>query len=1075
MEFIDLQTLTENYVIDRVTIYGQVRRELPRPSNIARSVRTESGGKFAEFKLFGVNLAYHARTIEEKYHVKSKDFIYMINGSVLVYVPESCLNSNTFVEIKGKMAQGKACENYFSLLTWGKDVGGWCIRPSKVSKMMLLDWDESTEHYYYANESIKQGKLIQPESITEQIEIFATENNRRFVEKKETKSVTDDVDYTDIPTVETKQVYFKREDREEVKEYSQLAKDLQVLVEQAKKKKDNFITALSKEYQLENTCSDALLHLIEQLKKFLKTKPSMLASTGRMIVKKYLDSFKNSNMMYLGKPVSAFLADDFEEIVDFIKDKDSLVSFDDIAFELCKDAFTDNESLYAGLLASIIGKNPQDYINIAKNLSSHNISFTKVVTVNPYILQIMTNMSFTQVEYLALCMGKAKETKLELYRDIALIHDYTTDTNYGSTVFTVNQIKNVSTVGVRLTKTQFEKCLKNNTYLTDTIANNIVYYIDGAINPFYDVNQFRGYGAYYYKSISPELKDIAIDNYIKSGMGIQFKKYLTDTSLLEKELYIYDFMHTMASRKSGYEVEEIDKYIAEFERNKGFALETKQRKAVELLVNCGGCIAGGAGSGKTTTNDCVVYVLSRIAPEKEVRFGAPTGKAAKRMQAILHKEVPTLHREFQLGLNSDDSVFEDRVDLKDATNVIYLFDESAMISLNLMYNILKRLDKDTASIYLSGDFDQLPPIGKGLPFKNLLRFMPCIFLEVSKRAKDGSTITADADIVNENSTSENWKWLESKDDFHLVPCASEHIQKVVAGICKHYLGKSTQYEDNTVLSFMGMKEFPELDVSADDIQVVSPIGKASYNWGTSQLNRILQPIFNSNGSYSNTYCYYYSEDYYNRFIIGDRVIHTESNNYGMQWYCSFKDGEFHKTYGYGISNGEVGKIVGFVPVTSAKFYMEDEDKPEDFRYPNNMRRDETYDNPNGYFVVVEYTDYLTDRNFYILYRAELANKTNNVGIGLKGEDLGHLSLFYAGTTHKLQGSQAKLLISVLDYNDRLKNFISKNMIYTIITRAMKLEFFVGSVDNTKYSMLSKARTIQAESNTYTIGELLCNE
>lgn len=1082
MEFIDLQTVTDalsendkkNYVIDRVKIYGQIVKEMPRPLNIASNVRTEQGGKFAEFKLFGVNLSYHARVLEEVYHTDSKDYIYMINGSILVYVPENKIGSKEFVEISGKIAQGKACEDYFSLLTWSKDEKGWCIKPSKVMKMMLLEWDESTEHYFYANKSIKEGKIIQPEEVKEQVEIFAYENNRRFKVKENETSQNLDIDLTDIPVINSNKVVFNKENRAEIKEYSELAKTLNDLLEKSNKQRNRFIESLRKDYKYDGSCNEYLTRMIDNLFKFLKNKPNIAAMTGRAIVKKYLESFgKDAFKEYLGVNVSNFLADDFEEIREFIKDNTSLLSFDGYAWDLCKLAFVDREQLYAGLLAVIIGKNPQDFIDIAIKLKEYNLSFTKIVNINPYILQIATNMSFTQVEYIALCMGKANDMQLELYRDIALLHDYITDINNGSTVYTINQIKYVTTIGVKLTKVQYDKCVKYSTYLSDTIGNNIVYYVDSAISPFYDVSQFRGYGAYYYKSMVNNLKDIAIDNYIRSGMGVKFNNYITDTSLLEKELYVYDFMYKIGRRKTDYDINEIDKYIAEFEQIKGFALEEKQRKAVELLVVSGACIAGGAGSGKTTTSDCFVYVLSKIDPVKEVRFGAPTGKAAKRMQEVLHKEVPTLHREFKLGLVSDESIFEENVEQVDNSNIIYLFDESAMINIVLLYNIVKRLNPKTASIYLFGDFNQLPPIGKGLPFRNLLRFMPCVFLEVSKRAKQGSTITLNADFVNECSDSDNWTWLENSGDFRLVPSASENIQKIVSGICKHYLGKSTKYEDNTILSFMGMKEFPVLDnIKPDDIQVVSPIGKANYSWGTTQLNKILQPIFNSDGKYSTTFCYYYNEDYYIKYIIGDRVIHTETNNYGMQWYCSYKDGEFHKMYGYGISNGEVGKIVGIVKSSNAKFYAEDGEKPESFQYPSNMRRDESYDNQDGYFVVVEYTDYLTDRNFYILYRAELANKDNNIGIALKGEDLGHIALFYAGTIHKLQGSQAKLIIGVLDYNDKLKTFLSRNMMYTIMTRAQDFEFFIGSVDNTKNSMLSMARTVQAESGISTIGELL---
>lgn len=1087
MEFIDLQTVTDalrvdnkpNYVIDKVTIYGQIVKEMPRPMNIAANVRTEQGGKFAEMKLFGINLSYHARVLEESFKVTSKDYIYMMNGSILVFVPEEKIGSTTFVEIQGKIAQGKACNDYFSLLTWGKDASGWFIRPSKVTKSMLLGWNENTEHYMYAMKSIKEEKIIQPDDVTEQVEIFAYESNRRIKEKKQTTDTsTEDID--NLPEFNTKRVDFTKEDRSDVLPYSKTAEELSTLLEKAKTQKDRFIEALKKDYIYEDSCNQYLSTMLDNIKLYLKRKPNIAAMTGKAIVKKYLDTCfsKEASMQYLGTKLSNFMSDDFEEISEFVKDTESMLSFSDIAWELCKSAFTDREALYAGLLAVCIGKNPNEFVEIAQQLEHIDISFSKVVNINPYVLSIMTDMNFNQVEYIALCMGKAKDIRLELYRDIALLHDFTTNTNAGSTLFTINQLKYVTQIGVRLTKQQYDRCVSNNTYLTDTVGNNIVYFVNKDINPFYDISQFRAYGACYYKSMSYDMKDLALDNYIRSGLGIKYKNYITDITLLEKELYVYDFMHKMSSRKTGLTIEAIDACIEKFEIRKGFKLEQKQKEAVELMVNAGACIAGGAGSGKTTTSDCFVYVMNRLRPECDVQFGAPTGKAAKRMQEVLHKEVQTLHRKFKIGLNNSFSLFDDDTDTIDTVNVVYLFDEAAMIPLSLLYSIVKKLDPEKTSIYMFGDFNQLPPIGKGLPFRNLLRFMPSVFLNVSKRAKEGSTITLNADYVNECSDSDNWKYLENSGDFRLVPCASENIQRIVSGICKHYLGKTTTYEDNTILSFMHMKEFPLINgLSADDIQVVSPIGKATYTWGTEQLNRILQPIFNTNNGYSQTFCYYYSEEYYKKFVVGDRVIHTESNNYGMQWYSSFKDGVFHKMYGYGVSNGEVGKIVGFVSADSAQFYNEDEDKPEDFQYPGCMRRDDSYaqDNENGYFVVVEYTDYLTDRNFYILYRAEQSKKENNIGIALKGEDLGHLSLFYAGTTHKLQGSQAKLIISVLDRNDRLKTFLSRNMMYTIMTRATTFEFCIGSVDNTKDSMLSKARTVQAESGIMTVGELIQDE
>ena len=136
-----------------------------------------------------------------------------------------------------------------------------------------------------------------------------------------------------------------------------------------------------------------------------------------------------------------------------------------------------------------------------------------------------------------------------------------------------------------------------------------------------------------------------------------------------------------------------------------------------------------------------------------------------------------------------------------------------------------------------------------------------------------------------------------------------------------------------------------------------------------------------------------------------------------------------------------------------------------------MRDDSRYSEDGAYFVIVEYFDYLSQSNFYILYRAKTTKFESQIGLSLNGDDLSKLNLFYAGTTHKLQGSQAKLIISVLG-NVNFKGFITRNMIYTMMTRAEKLEFLVGSVTNDFNSMLSNARRDIASLDTLTVGEVL---
>ena len=73
---------------------------------------------------------------------------------------------------------------------------------------------------------------------------------------------------------------------------------------------------------------------------------------------------------------------------------------------------------------------------------------------------------------------------------------------------------------------------------------------------------------------------------------------------------------------------------------------------------------------------------------------------------------------------------------------------------------------------------------------------------------------------------------------------------------------------------------------------------------------------------------------------------------------------------------------------------------------------------------------------------------------------------YALTVHKLQGSQAKLIICVM-YPVGFSNFISRNMIYTALTRAVKGIYLVGNVTGWR-NAISVGRKIEQNAQRATL-------
>ena len=125
-------------------------------------------------------------------------------------------------------------------------------------------------------------------------------------------------------------------------------------------------------------------------------------------------------------------------------------------------------------------------------------------------------------------------------------------------------------------------------------------------------------------------------------------------------------------------------------------------------------LTGGAGCGKTY----VIAALARclLSDRQTMRGMAFAGKAADRMReafdaANVQVEASTIHR--GLGYHPRTGFSPDVI----AENLVVL-DESSMLPNLLLWEVVKRLNG--ARLVLVGDDGQLPPIGYGTPFGDLI-------------------------------------------------------------------------------------------------------------------------------------------------------------------------------------------------------------------------------------------------------------------------------------------------------------------------------------------------------------------
>lgn len=478
------------------------------------------------------------------------------------------------------------------------------------------------------------------------------------------------------------------------------------------------------------------------------------------------------------------------------------------------------------------------------------------------------------------------------------------------------------------------------------------------------------------------------------------------------------------------EAKELAKEVPNF-KEKQFR-EERTRLLTNVLQKSFFIISGKPGTGKT-------FVLEKIIPEmrrqgETVTLMAPTGKATLRLKELTKfKEAQTidmyLHREgYSDFLDDFENILIKTIKKKRIDNLI--IDETSMVDLQKLAILFSIVDSEgpyqVKRIILVGDEKQLPPIGFGKPFIDIIDFVKSsqgfkhhyIRLKTNCRQQLDETILELADLfadkdryyeeildkiyrggqISPGLKVERWKNQEELDtriDKGLLKVVKDNLKEQRrSGIKNKAKGLNLLfglYDNGSV------KENSTRTIELDRLQVLSPY-RAGY-FGTLGLNELIKSEYREE-HYQDRFRYLSSPFNHAEKIIR---INNEYVYYGGKKRLRLSNGSI------GVINNKTRKLFG-KNVMFRRYYFLDQEKPIDW---------------------------------------------------IDDED--NFELSYAITIHKSQGSDFQEIFTVIPQKPTL---LSKELMYTALTRSKgKVTLFLQETKESNPLEVARGRSFVLARNT----------
>lgn len=433
----------------------------------------------------------------------------------------------------------------------------------------------------------------------------------------------------------------------------------------------------------------------------------------------------------------------------------------------------------------------------------------------------------------------------------------------------------------------------------------------------------------------------------------------------------------------------------------------------QLFTKTCSVIAGSAGTGKTTVIKAIIKAIKFVSGQTEsICLLAPTGKAADRIRQKTGEKATTIHSFLTKNnwLNYNNWTLKQSGGKKCDEYTTYIIDESSMIDLHLMAGLFRSIDWDTVRrIILVGDPNQLPPIGRGKVFAELIDYLKKAFpenygcLKINIRQMENEFLAHGTGILDLASLyilqDINREELKQKQEI-LLKQIQESDEDVFSDLRIVNWSDVDELENKLVATI-------QKDISEDgnnnliDNQIISPYRGEAY--GTESLNTIIQ----------------------------NNINYESLNEFGSL---------------AGITVGD--KIIQITNRANSKAY---------YSYDRNTRLNSRVEIFNGELGRVSYYGYNKVKKKKILCASFEQKLEHIINFYNDSEIESNIELGYAISVHKAQGSEFPRVYFVLPKSKQ--SLLSTELLYTGITRAQKhLTIFLEGDFTTLFSMTRPERS-----------------